>query len=92
MHFDGCRAAGAPVKYECDLTNTFAKTENVLNGKINDHMGGVTNQSSVRKFLREQTFAILQKYLLYYFITFIFDKCHHSWAAVAPVKYERDIH
>ena len=24
-------------------------------------------------------------------ITFIFDRCHRSWAAVTPVKYKRDI-
>ena len=35
---------------------------------------------------------ILQKYLLDYLnITFIFDRCHRSWAVVTPVKYECDI-
>ena len=36
--------------------------------------------------------SMWQKYLLInLLITFIFDRCHCSWAAVAPVKYECDI-
>ena len=33
-------------------------------------------------------FLVLQKKLLR--ITFLFDECHHSRAAVTPVKYQRD--
>ena len=40
---------------------------------------------SVSKFsILQSTFKIIQ-------ITFIFDRCHRSWAAASSVKYEHDV-
>ena len=35
--------------------------------------------------------SISQTYLLHFLISFIFYKCHRSWVAATPVKYESDI-
>ena len=53
-----------------------------------DVKGGVT-----KTFFSVPLFSPLLNYknTVYLFnITFIFDKCHCSWAAMTPVKYERD--
>ena len=53
----------------------------IRNGIMDRSEVGVTNAPFV-KILRKEKII---------WITFIFDSCHRSWAAVTPVKYKRDI-
>ena len=51
---------------------------------------GVTEAPFVN-FLHKQNIWSCKSICLILLITFIFDSCHRSWAAMTPVKYKRDI-
>ena len=48
--------------------------------------------SSVRWFLRNRKYSFCKGIRWIFWFTLIFVRCHYSWSAKTPVKYERDIH
>ena len=78
--------------YFCDtlpgLLVTFIHRTRVKSGTvIHFDSGLVVTRAPFANFSAKEIF-ISQNYL---FITFIFDRCHHSWGAAKSVKYESGI-